>query len=53
MDINTIDNGKIALIKTSKEFILKINEEFFGPFPNTKSNVNKVMEAIKGYSSEN
>ena len=47
MDINTIDEGKIAVIKTSAQFIIKINNEFFGLYPNTKKSVTKVNVVFK------
>lgn len=47
MDINSIDNGKFAVIKTSKEFILVIDEEFIGPFPITKEKILLVYKTLK------
>ena len=46
MDINTTDNGKIAVIKTPDQFILKINNEFFGPYANTKESIMKVYNVF-------
>lgn len=53
MDINTIDDGNIAVIKTSAQFIIKINNEFFGPYPNTKKSVKKVYNVFKSHEEGN
>lgn len=53
MDINTSDNGKIAVIKTPTEFILKVNDKFFGPFANTQENVMLVYNTLKSVSNKN
>ena len=47
MDINTLDKGEYAVIKTEKEFILKVGDIFFGPFQNTKDNVRRVYKLIE------
>lgn len=52
MDINTTDNGKIAVIKTPDQFILKINNEFFGPYANTKESIMKVYNVFKSLDKQ-
>ncbi|MEY9974914.1 hypothetical protein ABH966_005331 [Lysinibacillus sp. RC46] len=54
MDMYSIDNGKFAVVKTSKEFVLILDEEILGPFPCTRGEVERIYRLLKsnGFSSK-
>lgn len=47
MDMYSIDNGKFAVIKTSKEFVLILDDEILGPYPCEKAVVKRIYKLLK------
>lgn len=47
MDMYSIDDGKFAVIKTSKEFVLILDDEILGPFPCEKAVVKRIYQVLK------
>jgi len=54
MDIHSIDNGKFVVVKTSKEFVLVLDDTILGPFPCKKEEVKRIHQLLKsnGFTSK-